>query len=167
MYKTNDNLRMFNSGENLDDFSREILVVCPKCESCAFIKPINSEDMNLFAARRLICPKCAYFREWNEKTFRRCSRDNPATDGFFGEVLWLQTACENELLWAYNLNHLTFIENYVRAKLRERRRRLDSGWLPTGLSNRLPKWIGAAHNRETVLKAVQKLKEKFAVEGKC
>lgn len=161
MENSNDGKRVFDSGESLDDFSREILVVCPKCESCAFISQINSEDTNLFAVRRLACLKCAYFREWKGKTFRRGSHDNPATDGFFGASLWLQTTCGNEILWAYNLRHLTFIENYVRAKLRERRRRLDSGWLPTGLSNRLPKWIGAAHNRETVLKAVQKLKDKF------
>lgn len=165
MKKPNDNNRVFDSGENLDDFSREILVVCPKCESCALIKPINSEDTNIFAARRLICLKCAYFREWNNKTFRRGSRENPATDGFFCEILWLQTACGDEILWAYNLEHLTFIENYVRAKLRERRRRGDFGWCNASLSSRLPKWIGAAHNRETVLKAVQKLKEKFAESG--
>lgn len=122
MEKSNNN-RVFNSGENLDDFSREILVICPKCESCALIVPINTEDMNLFAARRLICLKCAFFREWNEKTIRRGSRENPATDGYFGEALWLQIACGNEILWAYNLMHLIFIENYVCAKLRERRRR--------------------------------------------
>ncbi len=77
-------------------------------------------------------------------------------DWYFQEPLWLQTECCGETLWAYNEKHLEFIENYVAAKLRAR--------IPNqnrSLASRLPKWIKSAKNRDEILKAIGKLKEKL------
>jgi hypothetical protein len=165
MIKTPKAVDIFDRGENIDDFMREIAVVCPKCESQAQIFVVNNADAGFFTARRLVCPRCAFTREWNAKTFRRITRTSPLTEGFFGARLWLQTACGNETLWAYNITHLTFIENYVCAKQRKRARREDGSWHNRSLSSRLPKWIGAAGNRETILKAIEKLKVRYAESG--
>ena len=76
---------------------------------------------------------------------------------FFFLFVWLCTEIEGEQLWAYNLEHLDFLAAHIGAKLRER------NVLKFNVKNigaRLPRWMTSAHNREAVLKAIEKLKSK-------
>jgi hypothetical protein len=160
MIDVKDKQRFSDSGQTVYGFQREILVACPKCQSCARVSTIELEDVDLFSPRRLSCFHCGYSRKWNQKLINFQWYAKPTVDGFFGEPLWLQVSCGNEVLWAFNLEHLELIENYVSAKLRERRKSEDYGWQNKSLVSRLPKWISAAKNRDVVLKAIQKLKDK-------
>lgn len=45
-------------------------------------------------------------------------------DPYFGMPLWLATDCGPHDLWAYNEAHLSLLESYVAANLRERGRPL-------------------------------------------
>lgn len=80
-----------------------------------------------------------------------------AADPYFGIPLWLQTRVRGRLLWAYNLDHLTLIENYVAADLRERARWYDNGQKMT-LVAKLPRWVKAAGSRAEVLHAITRLR---------
>jgi hypothetical protein len=62
-----------------------------------------------------------------------------------------------ELLWAYNREHLDFLEQHVAAKLRERN---GFNFNVKSIGARLPKWMTAANNREAVLKTMEKLRMK-------
>ena len=77
-------------------------------------------------------------------------------DWYFRFPLWLEISCCGETLWAYNEKHLEFIEKYVAAKLRERVPNINKS-----LASRLPDWIKRAKNRDEILKAIGKLKEKL------
>jgi hypothetical protein len=80
-------------------------------------------------------------------------------DGYFGLQLWLQAPCCGHVLWAYNRRHLSLIEQYVAALLREHHRRPDFGWHNNSLVNRLPEWMIVAKHRQAVLHAIRKLKD--------
>ncbi|MES2734519.1 MAG: hypothetical protein V4714_22415 [Bacteroidota bacterium] len=76
-------------------------------------------------------------------------------DPFFGLELWLQSRFRNHLFWAYNLEHLQYMEEYIAAKLRERQ---DRKYMT--LVEKLPEFIKSRKNREDLLKLVEKLKMK-------
>ncbi|MDX1912826.1 MAG: hypothetical protein SFV22_15145 [Saprospiraceae bacterium] len=80
-------------------------------------------------------------------------------DPCFHLPVWLQTAFSGEILWAYNFEHLDFLAAHVGAKLRERN---GFKFQVRSIGARLPRWMTSAGNREGVLRAIEKLKEKQA-----
>jgi hypothetical protein len=70
--------------------------------------------------------------------------------------LWLRVNCCGHVLWAYNKQHLDFLEGYVTASLRERQPNINQS-----LASRLPYWIKSTKNREQLIKGIQKLKDKL------
>ncbi|MEU5189044.1 hypothetical protein AB0G83_18125 [Streptomyces klenkii] len=81
----------------------------------------------------------------------------PITDPYFNVPLWLQTETRHGLLWAYNLEHLTLIGQYVQAPLRERPPPSEAGCTMSFIA-RLPAWIKRAKNRTEVLRAVDRMR---------
>lgn len=130
-----------------DDFRRvygfvdRVLVVCPKCAKCASISDSTS---------RLICPHCGRIKD-----NIRWDIIGPES-GTLGLSLFLQTDCGGENLWAFNLDHLRFLRDYVAAKHRAHARD-DNGWSNRSLANRLPKWMTSSKNRDAVLRAIDRL----------
>jgi ribosomal protein S27AE len=131
-----------------------VLIACPKCLSKAVVVPVGEEKV------RASCSECGYTTEKssNGRSFY-WHGENP-TDGYFGFNLWLRTDCIGNSLWAFNKEHLTFLESYVSAKLRERTKDEELGWRNSSLASRLPKWIKSSKNRDALLKAINKLKSK-------
>lgn len=87
-------------------------------------------------------------------TADRCNPSVPQ-DPVSGLELWLQTPCCGQVLWAWNIEHVLWMQKYVEAKLRTRR--WIGGWRNNSLQSRLPRWITIAKNREAVLKGLEKL----------
>lgn len=148
--------RFFENGERIYDFGEEFLVVCPKCAAMAKVvrKEIGSDKLNkkLSAARRVFCLSCPYRNVWNGGEIAV----GASFDWYFRLPLWLQISCGGETLWAYNEKHLEFIERYVAAKIRDRTPNTNKS-----LASRLPQWIKAAKNRDEVLRAIGRLKNKL------
>jgi hypothetical protein len=67
----------------------------------------------------------------------------------------LQIPVDENILWAYNLEHLEYLKNYVGAKLRE----AASGG-KYALAWKLPNFIKLAKNRNKILKAISRLEIK-------
>jgi hypothetical protein len=137
--------RFQDQGEHWTDFAAAILVRCPRCDGCATLTaPGPAPEGGL--ARRLVCPACAY------------ARDGLA----LGDApLWLRTPCCGEELWAFNADHLAFLERYVAADLRENP--APGAPLPRGIRNatlasRLPAWMKRARNRDDVLRGLARLR---------
>jgi hypothetical protein len=78
--------------------------------------------------------------------------------------LWLQTDCCGHTLWSYNDKHLSFIEAYVSAELRERSAD-EYGWSNRSLASRLPQWIKSGKHRDQILKAISKMKETIGLQS--
>ncbi|RZL38881.1 MAG: hypothetical protein EOO96_01940 [Pedobacter sp.] len=147
------------------DFTNEVYVVCPNCEKKAIVKAVKLYDENV----KLICPNCGY-NKMPDKNFIGLYNSkktkiqisgvvviSAGIDPYFYLPLWLKTTIGENTLWAYNYEHLNFIKDFVRAKLRERN--IDD-IRNKSLGSRLPKWLTSHKNRELVLKAIDRLKAK-------
>ncbi|MEM7260662.1 MAG: hypothetical protein AAF488_01635 [Planctomycetota bacterium] len=100
------------------------------------------------------CSSCQYTNIVNAY-WTPAPEDGPY-DPKFGLPLWLQTRCAGEVLWAYNAEHLEFLNSYVGAELREREPNANAT-----LASRLPSWIKRAKNRPKVLRALRRLESKL------
>jgi hypothetical protein len=138
--------RFRDSQSSIYDFMDECLVVCPQCAACARVVPLDRENSGLFAPHRMLCWQCGYTKDWHGQRIAF----EYQYDSYFGLPLWLQTRVGDHILWAYNRRHLEFIEAFVCA-----------GWRNNSLSSRLPDWIKVAKNRTSILKSIDKLKQRL------
>ena len=150
--------RFFDDRKTVYAFNGDTLVRCPRCESRARSARIDSANLDWFAPRRLTCLSCGYASSWAKREISRGWRE--ARDDYFELPLWLQTACCGETLWAYDIDHLEFIERFVRAELRERAKDAERGWMNASLASRLPQWLKAAKNRAQILRAIKELRRR-------
>ena len=156
--------RFSDTGEAIYSFMDETLVVCPQCSGCAVSRQIETTDpVGWFSPRRLTCRSCSYCREWRKREisrgwYRVC-------DDYFELPLWLQTPCCDGVLWAYNERHVSFLEEFVGARLRERDRDVEGRWSNGSLASRLPAWIKSGKNRDAVLVGLSRLRERLQRAG--
>lgn len=129
-----------------------VLIVCPTCAKKAVVLPLGNNKV------RASCLECGYSadKSTDSRTFYWYD-DNPG-DGYFGFDLYLRVDCAGHSLWAFNRAHLSFLESYVSASLREREQDAETGWRNSSLASRLPKWIKSSKNRNALLKAIAELK---------
>lgn len=81
--------------------------------------------------------------------------DSPPDDGrdpFFGLQLFLKAECKHGEIRAFNLDHINAFRDFIKADLRARRGTPKWSW-----TNRLPKRLRSAKNREDVLQALDKM----------
>jgi hypothetical protein len=152
------------------DFINDVLVECPKCDSQAIVK-CNGFSFSATYSNdiKLVCTHCGYSKSLEQRPdsllfsapghqiFGKHFYIGGAVDPFFQVPLWLKTSCSGNVLWAYNYDHLTFLETYVEAKLRERNGQEHSN---KSLGSRLPKWMTTKKNRVDVIQSIAELKNK-------
>lgn len=140
------------------DFATEFLVRCPRCDAVARV--FHPETGGPW---RAVCGDGAYVRDKDP----RCSAwytgrgGGPVRDPYFDLPLVLQVACcGGKLLWAYNLEHLAFLEAFVAARLRERSDavRAGDGYRRMSMIAKLPAWLKARKNRDEILAKVARLR---------
>jgi hypothetical protein len=154
--------RFQDPGASLDAFLDEVLVRCPRCEGLAHVAPVPAEQATggptragASADRRLVCPGCALVRTWPPAGAKRTYTTGGPFDPWFHEPLWLRAEVVGELLWAYNLAHLTLLEDFVAATKRVRG---DGGSLHHSVVTRLPSWVKEARHREPLLAALARMR---------
>ena len=155
------------------------LVHCPRCDGCARVAPVDDARRSEV---RLSCAACGLVREGRSggptrgdvrlepleegRTWRdpdtRAITTWPETPPQV-HPLWLRASCcGGELLWAANEEHLTYLESYIGASLRERPEAVISPmgrrWVGKGLSWQLPDWTKSAKHREEVVAVLAKLR---------
>jgi hypothetical protein len=162
--------RFADQGQSIAGFASEFLVRCPRCGARALVRgaPPTAARPASRAAPRLTCPACGYAQDWRPParwvpiiTGPQAVRSPPADaiivggafDWYFHQPLWLQTPCVGHTLWAYNAQHLEFLEQYVAAELRERRPNVNRS-----LASRLPRWMLEAKHRSDVLSGLRRLR---------
>jgi hypothetical protein len=64
------------------------------------------------------------------------------------------------VLWAVNVDHLAFLENYVVAKLRERVPNQNGS-----VVSRLPKWLKEARHRKEIIACIAQLRRSLVDAG--
>lgn len=140
--------RFIDENLTLDAFSDKTLVVCPKCKGKATVKKKNEAE-----SADLHCSSCHYIANKPVNTKQRSY--SLTTDYWFNCELWLQASFKNELFWAHNYEHLTYMKQYIGAGLRQRNERESFT-----LVEKLPNFIKSAKNRAKLLKLIDKLEKK-------
>jgi len=141
-------------------FIDRILVDCPQCGGLAIVRLEEPNDDRqsigwvvplVTAARRMTCTRCAAHRRQGARAWSR-----PA----MGLPLRLTAATRHGTLYAYNEDHLDYIEDYVRSGLR--REIVEPGkFRNASIASRLPRWVKAASNRGEMLKAIETMRRKL------
>lgn len=146
----NPNNRFRDENLLLTDFFDEVWVVCVACEKKAIAKT-NIEA----TTARMFCVNCGYNKEVSTKLGKKGYLIT-AANVFFEADLWLSAPFKNEQFWAYNAAHLSYLERYISADLREQHNRSHFTLL-----EKLPKFYHEAKNRDGLLKIIEKLKRKL------
>ena len=136
----------------LTHFQTEVCVVCPQCAKKASTK-VNYETNST----RLFCENCGYNKDKTIESnhFGIKANFKKSANSYFDVSLWYVAPFKNDYIWAYNLEHLTYLENYIAAKQRQSKDRTHFTLL-----EKLPKFYHEAKNREALLKMIDKLKKK-------
>lgn len=137
------------------DFINHIYIQCPKCSNRAEILSDAKDRVHT----RMACVHCGMNQHWMTDEEPKAMLVGKPVDCYFHYPVWLQCAVGEEILFAYNYEHLNFLEQFITARLRERSKD-QYGWRNSSLQSRLPAWMLGAKNRIRVLKAIEKLKKK-------
>lgn len=159
--------KRFNAYEKTtDDFLDTILVVCPNCKNKAVVRSKGTYEKDT----KMSCAACGankYYAEIPKEKYvsERSGLVHEIEDVILGQnkdpyfhlPLWLQKEMSKGILWAYNYEHLDFMENHIEAELRQRDASQNHF---RSLGAILPKWMTAQKNRKEVLNAIKVLKQK-------
>jgi len=130
--------------------------VSVKCRECHQPLTRRAEVSGEWAKLKMKCENCGDVCEYVATLSKQLKKDGLMCDPIFGLKLWLQQPFGDELFWAYHYEHLQLLEQYVRAKLRERGIN-NKGSKNSLMFSRLPSFITKARNREEVLKMIHAL----------
>jgi len=153
-----------------EDFIYNIDVICPKCKTKAIVlggQPyihISEYESEIFFS----CKACGFALKYSNTpnitvytnsqgkdiTTRILFPNNPV-DPFFGYEVWFCIETKYGVLWAYNIEHLTVIENYIAETLRSRN---GIPYKNNSIGSRLPQWVKDSKNRDYLLKLITKMK---------
>jgi|SRR5579871_3942317 hypothetical protein len=157
------------------NFQDEILVECPACGECARATEPAYDRSSTKYRMHISCLHCA------------SQRDLDIGYRYDDVPLWLKTPCCGNLLWALNARHLTALEAFVGAGLRDTRvgplrdspaygvggapstkqkadvNGTENSWqrMNSHMYSRLPAWMMSAKNRPDVLRGLRKLRTKL------
>ena len=112
---------------------------------------------------RLVCSRCGFVENWEWKPRGHWEKSpvifgGPA-DPYFGYPLWLSVPASGGVLWAYNGEHLDYLEAFVGAKLRGRVRKI--GDERQTLIEKLPAWMKSAKHRSELLGRIADLRKRL------
>jgi len=132
--------------------------VSVKCRECHEQLTRRAEVSGEWAKLKMKCENCGDECEYEAHLSRYYRNHGLMCDAHFGLPLWLQKEFRQDLFWAFNYEHLQLLEDYIRARHRER------GISPRNkiiknktLVSRLPAFISKAGNRDDLLKLIKDL----------
>lgn len=153
-----NNCSFSKNGFEYSTFSNIQKVICTQCESI-----FNLETKDLVRTLKKVNCKCTECNYQNQVTpefdvYKSGGMYNQQSiDQYYGLDFWYSAKFKNDNFWAYNIEHLTEIEDYVSADLRKRHKGNYQSMV-----EKLPKWISNSKNRKAILNTIAKLKKKKA-----
>ena len=144
--------RFQDKNHRLSHFQNHVDVVCPGCGKNAAATADHEKKQ-----ARLYCPHCGFSKIATTTTEVLGIRGDlkiPAHE-YFGAKLWFAAPFKNEEFFAFNPEHLDYLEAYISATLREHKDRSHFTLL-----EKLPRFYHEAKNREALLRLIAKLRAK-------
>lgn len=144
--------RFQDQNHRLSHFQDHVDVGCPGCGK----KATATADHEKKEAR-INCLHCGYSKITTTAIEVMGMRGHlkVAANAYFDAELWYTAPFKSEEFWAYNREHLDYLEAYISATLREHKDRSHFTLL-----EKLPRFYHEAKNRDTLLKLISKLKIK-------
>jgi hypothetical protein len=91
------------------------------------------------------CPHCNFREEVKPKIHEIKIESKPENglvrDKWYNLPLWFQKEVGDNIFWAYNMNHINYLERYIEAGLRERNSKVNYN---SSLVAHLPKFVKSA-----------------------
>ena len=154
-------------------FADMFVVRCSRCQRSAMVLAEPGKHrytLNAYSKKRMrfVCSNCGLNKEMISPTdytrhHVKVAHSDTWQDGFvtvggpfdwyFGFPLYFQIPCCGRVLWAFNLPHLLYLEEYIQSDLRE-----DGHTYYLSTISRLPQWMTSAKNKADVLRCIHKLK---------
>ncbi|GAA4324342.1 hypothetical protein GCM10023149_25880 [Mucilaginibacter gynuensis] len=144
--------RFTDENKLMSDFFGEVWVHCSTCNKKA-IATVSFETQTA----SLHCTQCGLYKRISTEITLLGSKGHwqlPA-NRYFDAELWLMMPFKAEVFFAYNGQHLAYLEKYISATLREHKDRTHFTLL-----EKLPKFYHEAKNRKGLLKIIEKLSKK-------
>jgi hypothetical protein len=133
--------------------------VSVKCRECNNHLTRSATVNGQWKKLKMKCDQCGDECEYEATISKHPKHNGFMTDPIFGLNLWLQKPFGADLFWSYNNDQLTLIEQYVRAKHRERGI-ANKGSKNSLMFSRLPTFITKAGHREDILRLINELQIK-------
>ena len=138
-----------------------IVFASVKCRECNTPIHRSAPTNRQWKKIMLRCNSCGDECEYEAHLSTLPVHDGLMTDPVFGLPLWLQSEFRDDLLWAYNYDHLKMLERYVAAKLRERGiNPKNSIRKNSSMMSQLPAFITKGKNRKELMKVIEELQGK-------
>jgi len=138
-----------------ESFATDILIVCDRCGKDAVLVGLRGTTPQISFVEEASCAHCG--RVWQVKPPTRSSSDDGSLPRYQWLKLWLSTDFRGHRLWAYNEQHLCWLESFIGAEIREDK--LAGG--SSALHAILPRWMTSSKNRDDVIAALAKLRKKL------
>lgn len=145
----NEKTRFNDDNLSITHFYKTVFVKCTSCNKKAICE-VNFETQ----LAKFFCTTCGYNKEVTIQLSNNFAIQMAANQYFKAE-LWLKQNFKQEIFWAYNYEHLNYLESYISSLIREHRDRKHFT-----LIEKLPKFYHVAKNRDALLKIITKLKTK-------
>jgi hypothetical protein len=123
-----------------------------KCNFCGTTLTFKQKTDKYSDKIDIKCEGCNKVKRYDSSYELTYANNHQATEPNFGLQLWLQYSVDGNIFWAYNYEHLEYLQKYVSAKHREEG--LVSKY---SLTQKLPNFIKLAKNRERILKIIDRL----------
>ncbi|HJW29191.1 MAG TPA: hypothetical protein VJ508_08050 [Saprospiraceae bacterium] len=133
--------------------------VSVKCRVCRNPLTRRAEVDGQWNKLKMKCDRCGDECEYEAHLSKQLMDGGLMCDPVFGLKLWLQKPVGDHIFWAYHYEHLALLEQYVRAKLRERGVG-NKGSKNSLMFSRLPEFITKARNRDDILRLIHELQVK-------
>jgi transcription elongation factor Elf1 len=140
------------------DNTRTELNLRTYCNACGHRIVVHRPDVKVQKrAIRVKCPACRTVASYppEYRPYRGFTGAAAGTDPFLGLDLWYRDSLGAHLFWAYNYDHLQYLEGYIGASLRERKTASHMSMV-----EKLPRFMQLAKNRAALLKLIARLKRK-------
>jgi hypothetical protein len=123
---------------------------CPRCG-----RWLEKRYQRILAKRRQVVLSCPCKAQTAVDVSFRSVRLGRPYDPYFGYPLWFTKNIGDEVLWAYNRRHISFLRAYIGAGNRPRTPSRNGS-----LASRLPQWLKKGTRRAGLLRAITALERK-------
>ncbi len=145
---------------------KDIYVICSSCGEKAVVKVAQRQKNDTAPAVEMRCTACDCEKSLMHKPGIVIYTSEPGMikgryaivganiDPYFHMPLWLTIPCGDQLLWAYNYDHLNFIQQELQRQLTPEEENDE----PETRTVRLPGWMHTTHDTELILNCIARLK---------